>query len=65
MNYADFKAGRSAIASLLARAAGALRSRAAHLGRIAEQQTQGVCDQAPQAYASQDYAKHNLDITQT
>ena len=45
------------IAPLLARAAGALRSRAAHLGRIAEQQTQGVCDQAPQALCATSFRK--------
>ena len=42
------KAGRSATATLLARAAGGLRSRGAYPGCMAEQQTQGVCDQARQ-----------------
>ena len=58
------KAGRSANAPLLARAAGALHSRAAHLGRIAEQQTQGVCDQAPQAYAPLVFALRKPDTAQ-
>ena len=56
------KAGRSATATLLARAAGGLRSRGAYPGCMAEQQTQGVCDQARQPLIRADFKAHVLEI---
>ena len=54
------KAGRSATATLLARAAGGLRSRGAYPGCMAEQQTQGVCDQARQPLIGAVFQVHAL-----